>query len=199
MQFTLPGGIAASLQRSGSLSPAVFFDRDGTLMEDAEYCRDPSQVIVYPDAAGTLRRLRMHGFHTFIVTNQSGIGRGYFTEDDFQRVQTELLHQLGDGLLDAVYHCPDAPDTATDRRKPGPGMILEAAREHGLDLTRSYMIGDSARDLEAARRAGLAASVLVLTGTGRAQLARCQPDFAAENLSSAADWILRHAGLANHG
>ena len=85
-------------------------------------------------------------------------------------------------LLDAVYHCPDAPDHATERRKPGAGMILEAARDHGLDLARSYMIGDSDRDIESGRRAGLAGNVLVLTGKGREHRARCQPDFVAANL-----------------
>ena len=179
--------------------PAVFLDRDGTLMEDVGYCHDPAQVVVYADAAGALRQLKARGFRLVVITNQSGIGREYFTEDDFQRVQAELVRQIGDGLLDAVYHCPDAPACATERRKPGAGMVLEAAREHALDLARSYMIGDSDRDIEAGRRAGLAANVLVLTGKGREQLARCQPDFAAANLAEAANWILRHADTVNYG
>ena len=170
-------------------------------MHDTDYCRDPAQVAVYADAADALHRLREHGLRLILITNQSGIGRGYFTEEDFQRVQAELWRQLGgDAWPDAVYHCPDPPERATDRRKPGPGMILAAARDHALDLPRSYMIGDKADDLEAGRRAGLAANVLVLTGKGRAQLAHCRPDFAAENLSDAADWILRHdTDFANHG
>ena len=169
-------------------------------MEDVDYCRDPARVAVYPDAAGALRRLRARGFRTVIVTNQSGIGRGMFTEREYESVQAELLRQLGDAsLLDAVYHCPDAPDATTDRRKPGAGMILEAAREHRLDLPRSYMVGDSDRDIEAGRRAGVAASILVLTGKGREHRARCRPDFAAETLTEAADWILRHADLHHYG
>ena len=162
-------------------------------MEDVDYCRDPAQVAVYLDAVEALCALKAHGFRLVVVTNQSGIGRGYFTEDDYQRVQTELDRQLGPGLLDAIYHCPDAPEHATERRKPGAGMILEAAREHGLDLPRSYMVGDSDRDIESGRRAGLAANVLVLTGKGREHRACCEPDFIAANLTEAADWILRHA------
>ena len=187
------------MQRSPSSAPAVFFDRDGTLMEDVDYCCDPAQVAVYPDATATLRRLRSNGFRLVMVTNQSGIGRGYFTEDDFQRVQTELFHQLGGNLFDAVYHCPDDPEHATARRKPAPGMLLEAAREHALALPRSYMVGDSDRDIESGRRAGVAANVLVLTGKN-GDPTRCQPDFTAANLIEAADWIIRHAeNMTTHG
>ena len=137
-----------------ALVPAVFFDRDGTLMEDVDYCRDPGQVAVYPDAAPALHRLKAHGFRLVVVTNQSGIGRGLFTEDDYRRVQAEMDRQLGPGLLDAVYHCPDGPDHATERRKPGAGMILEAAHEHGLDLPSSYLVGDSDRDIVAGQPRG---------------------------------------------
>ena len=191
-------GIALPL-RNHPPYPAVFFDRDGTLMEDADYCRDPTQVAVFPDARATLRRLKAHGFRLFIVTNQSGIGRGYFTEEDYGRVQAEVSRQLGGDLIDAVYHCPDHPDHATERRKPGAGMILEAAADHGLDLPRSYLVGDHERDLEAGRRAGLAATVLVLTGQGREHLPRGTPDFVAGNLTAAADWILRDAEKRGHG
>ena len=173
-------------------APAVFLDRDGTLMEDVDYCRDPAQVRVFPGAAEALRRLKARGFYLFIVTNQSGIGRGYFTEDDFQRVQSELIRQLGEGLFDAVYRCADAPDHATERRKPGWGMILEAWGQYPIDLARSYIVGDSGRDIEAGRRAGLAANVLVLTGKGHEQAVLCEPDFIAAGLAEAADWILRH-------
>jgi histidinol-phosphate phosphatase family protein len=173
------------------LTPAVFLDRDGTLMEEVNYCRDPALVSVFPDAAAALAQLRQRGFQIIMVTNQSGIGRGYFTEQEFQTVQAEVLRQLGEGLIDAVYFCPDAPDQATDRRKPGPGMILEAAAEHGIDLARSYLIGDTASDIECARRAGLAGSALVLTGHGRTHEEKCQPDCVASNLAAAADWVLQ--------
>lgn len=199
LHFPAAGGIAASLENDELLFPAVFLDRDGTLMEDVDYCADPARVAVYPSVTDSLRRLKVRGFRLVVVTNQSGIGRGMFTEADFQRVQVELIHQLGgDGLLDAAYHCPDAPERATNRRKPDAGMILEAARAHRLDLPRSYMVGDSGRDVVAGQRAGLAANVLVLTGKGQEHRTRCQPDFTAATLSEAADWILHHAHTVQH-
>ena len=197
MHSPRPNGIAHSLSSTGKF-PAVFLDRDGTLMEDADYCHAPSQVAVYPGTAWELRRLKEGGYRLVIVTNQSGIGRGYFTETNYQRVQAELFRQLGSpDLIDAVYHCPDTPFVDSPRRKPAPGMILEAAREHDLDLSRSYIVGDKADDLACGRHAGLAGGVLVLTGKGREQTARCQPDFTAETLTDAATWILRQT--ASHG
>ena len=161
-------------------------------MEDVPYCADPARVRVYAGAPVALARLKERGYVLVMVTNQSGIGRGYFTEGDFQRVQAECLRQLGPGLIDACYHCPEAPTGASERRKPGPGMLLEAARDHGLDPAQSYIIGDHSTDVECGRRAGLAGTVLVLTGQGRKQLDRCQPDHVAAGLSAAADWILSH-------
>ena len=181
---------APLLRSQPSLLPAVFFDRDGTLMEDADYPRHPAQVAVYPDAAPALARLRAAGFRVVVVTNQSGLGRGYFTEADYQAVHAEFLRQLGPGLLDATYHCPDAPDTPSAHRKPAPGMVLDAARDLSLDLAASYVVGDKAADVELAARAGLRGGVLVLTGKGGAERARCHPDFIAANLAAAADWIL---------
>lgn len=178
--------------------PAVFFDRDGTLMEDADYCRRPEQVAVFADAATALARLREAGFRLVLVTNQSGIGRGYFTEADYQAVHEELLRQLGRPLLDACYHCPDVPEAPSERRKPAPGMVREAARDFDLDLARSFVVGDKGADVELSRRAGLAGGVLVLTGKGRDERGRCEPDFVAATLTDAADWILGHPAF-QHG
>ncbi len=172
------------------LRPAIFLDRDGTLMTDVAYCGDPADVAVFAGAAEALGRLRAHGYLLVLVTNQSGLGRGYFTEAAFAAVQEEFQRQLGPGLLDATYHCADAPEAATERRKPGAGMILEAAAEHGLDLGRSYFIGDSAVDLACGRRAGLAGVVLVRTGKNPAEAEQSEPDFLAGDLGAAADWIL---------
>ena len=161
-------------------------------MTDVDYCGDPSLVTVFPYARAALTRLKAAGYQLVLVTNQSGIGRGYFTEAAFTTVQDEFLRQLGPDLLDAAYHCPDAPDAATGRRKPGIGMLLEAAADHALDLGRSFLIGDSAVDLECGRRANLAGVVLVRTGKDPSQTRHCQPDFLADDLASAADWILAH-------
>ena len=180
-----------------NLIPAVFFDRDGTLMEDADYPRHPSQVAVYADAAPTLARLRAAGFRLVLVTNQSGLGRGYFTEADYHAVHAEFLRQLGPGLLDAVYYCPDPPDAPSTHRKPAPGMVLDAARDLALDLARSYVVGDKAADVALAARAGLAGGILVLTGQGQAERVRCQPDHVATTLAAAADWLLQQAPALN--
>ena len=167
-------------------------------MEDVDYCRRPEQVAVFADAARALMRLREAGFRLVLVTNQSGIGRGYFSEEDYRAVHEEFLRQLGPDLLDGSYHCPDAPEAQSERRKPAPGMILEAARDFDLDLASSFMVGDKGADVELARRAGLAGGVLVLTGKERAELARCEPDFVAPTLTEAADWILEQSAF-RHG
>jgi D,D-heptose 1,7-bisphosphate phosphatase len=180
------------------LRPAIFLDRDGTLMTDVAYCGDPARVAVFPGAPAVLARLKARGYLLVLVTNQSGIGRGYFTEADFASVQAEFFRQLGPDLIDAAYHCPESPDAATARRKPGAGMIFEAAAEHAIDLGRSFLIGDGAVDLDC-RRAGLAGVVLVRTGKDPAATAHCQPDFLADDLDAAANWILRGSEETHHG
>jgi D-glycero-D-manno-heptose 1,7-bisphosphate phosphatase len=168
---------------------AVFFDRDGTLMEEVNYCAEPSQVRVFPGVPEALRDLKDAGFLNIIVSNQSGIGRGYFSEVQYHAVQRELLRQIGEGLIDAAYFCPNAPDVPSRCRKPEPGMLLEAARDFGINLADSVMVGDKTSDIECARRAGTR-SILVATGYGLSQT--CDPDFRANGVTDAAGWILRH-------
>jgi D-glycero-D-manno-heptose 1,7-bisphosphate phosphatase len=170
------------------LAPAVFFDRDGTLMEDVDYCGDPKDVKVFGGAADALRRLKHRGFRLFLITNQSGIARGYFTQDDYQAVHAEFLRQLGTDLIDAAYYCPDRPDVASKRRKPSPEMLFEAQREHRLDLCRSFLIGDKAIDVQCGRAAGVR-TILVETGYGKAE-AGCRPDWKARDVNAAARIIL---------
>jgi D-glycero-D-manno-heptose 1,7-bisphosphate phosphatase len=168
--------------------PAVFLDRDGTLMHDVDYCGNPSKVKVYPEARSALRRLKENGYKLVIVTNQSGIGRGYFTEEDYRAVETEFLRQLGDGLIDASYYCPDLPAKSSVRRKPGPGMVFEAQRDHGLDLRRSFFVGDKASDIGCGQNAGLR-TILVQTGYGDGEK-DCGADWIAKNITEAASIIL---------
>jgi D-glycero-D-manno-heptose 1,7-bisphosphate phosphatase len=172
--------------------PAVFFDRDGTLMEEVHYCGDPAKVKVYPGVPGALRALKEAGFLNLIVSNQSGIGRGLITEAQYHAVQRELLRQIGEDLIEGSYFCPDAPGVPSTRRKPAPGMLLEASSQLGIELGESYLVGDKASDIECARRAG-AGAILVLTGYGRAQA--CDPDFTAADVSAAAGWILRRRAI----
>jgi D-glycero-D-manno-heptose 1,7-bisphosphate phosphatase len=168
---------------------AVFFDRDGTLMEEVNYCADPARVRVFPGASAALRALKGAGFLNIVISNQSGIGRGYFTEPQYHAVHAEFLRQIGEDLIDASYFCPDAPDAPSTCRKPEPSMLLEAARAFEIDLARSVMVGDKSSDIECARRAG-ARSILVATGYGAVQ--ECEPDFSADGIAEAADWIESH-------
>jgi D-glycero-D-manno-heptose 1,7-bisphosphate phosphatase len=170
--------------------PAVFFDRDGTLMEEVEYCSDPRQVRVYPGVPEALGKLKSAGFLTFIVTNQSGIGRSYFTEEQYRAVQAEALAQIGEGLIDASYFCPDAPGTPSTCRKPEPGMIFQAALDFSIDLPRSYVVGDKSADMECGRRAG-ARTILVMTGYGATQ--SCFPDWRAADVVEAIGLVLAHS------
>jgi len=166
---------------------AVFFDRDGTLIEEAHYCADPARVKILPGVAAALRRLKDAGYLVFVITNQSGIGRGLITEDQYRAVEAEMLRQAGPGAIDGVYFCPDAPDAAAPRRKPEPAMVLEAAAEHSVDLARSFFVGDKADDVECGRRAGTR-TILVRTGYGASQ--DCAADHVAADAAAAVDWLL---------
>jgi D-glycero-D-manno-heptose 1,7-bisphosphate phosphatase len=143
---------------------AVFFDRDGTLMEEVDYCNDPARVRVFPGVRQALHRLRQAGWLVIVATNQSGLARGRITPTQYQAVHAELLRQTG-GEIDATYLCPDHPDCPSARRKPEPGMLLEAAGDFSIDLPASWMIGDKLLDVECGQRAGCR-SLLVRTGYG---------------------------------
>ena len=169
-------------------SPAVFIDRDGTIMRDADYCSEPSQVRVFEGAADSLRRLKNAGYKIIVITNQSGIGRGFFTVEQYRAVEAEVLRQLGDGLIDATYFCPDVPGQHSSCRKPAPGMIVEATREHQIDLARSFLIGDKEIDAECGRNVGMR-TIRVRTGFDR-ETAGSMADWVAEDLPAAAEIIL---------
>jgi len=180
---------------------AVFFDRDGTLMDEVEYCSDPAKVKLIPGVPEALDELKRAGFVTVIVTNQAGIGRGLFTEAQYHAVQRELLRQIGAHRIDASYFCPDAPGVPSLRRKPEPGMVLEAAAEFQIDLSASFLVGDKAIDIECGRRAGTR-TILVRTGYGAA-LERAPdfkaPDFVANSAPEAVGWILERSSGSRVG
>jgi D-glycero-D-manno-heptose 1,7-bisphosphate phosphatase len=164
---------------------AVFFDRDGTLMEDVHYCGDPALVRVYPGVREAIRSLRAAGFGVFVVSNQSGIGRGLISEEQYRAVQEEFLRQAGE--IDGSYYCADAPEVPSTRRKPEPGMVLEAAAEHGIELGASWFVGDKAVDVECGRRAGTK-TIQVMTGYGAEQ--RCEADLLCRDAVEAAAAIM---------
>jgi len=173
------------------MTPAIFLDRDGTLMEEVHYCADPAKVRLIPGAAAAIRQLREAGYLVVIITNQSGIGRGRITPAQYEAVHAELLRQLAEegAGVDATYHCPDAPPTASPRRKPAPGMVLEAAADLQIDLKRSWFIGDKAADIECGQNAGTR-TILVLTGYGPEEKAQCTPDRVVADLAAALPTLL---------
>jgi D-glycero-D-manno-heptose 1,7-bisphosphate phosphatase len=168
---------------------AIFFDRDGTLMVDTGYCCDPEHVELLDGVAELLPAMKKAGFKLIIVTNQSGIGRGYFTEREFWEVQKALESKIGTGVIDATYLCADPPAQATERRKPGPGMLLEAARDLAIELDHSYMVGDKASDIEAGNRAGVKATILFARDPVDNNTA-CRPTTIARTFHEVAEFIL---------
>lgn len=171
-----------------SSTRAVFFDRDGTLIENVGYCSSPRLVRVFPGVAEALARLKRAGYENVIVTNQSAIGRGFITRQQYREVHAELLRLLGPGLIDATYFAPDSPERASFRRKPLPGMLFEAAAERHLDLGRSFLVGDTPTDIQCGISAGVR-TILVATGGAGAD-ADCTPDVRAKDVPEAVAWIL---------
>src|ERR1051325_2544595 len=135
---------------------AVFLDRDGTLIVDKDYLSRPEDVVIFPGVGPALKELQDRGFKLFIVSNQSGVGRGYFTLADVEKVNAHLLRELlRDGVrFEKIYIAPEAPEQPSRGRKPSPQFLFDARDEFGLDLSRSYMIGDKLIDLECGWNAG---------------------------------------------
>ena len=157
--------------------PCLFLDRDGVLIEDLGYVSRVEDLHPIPGSLAAAARARAGGLAVVVVTNQSGIGRGYYTEKEFRAVQGALEERLraAGGALDGVYFCA-ADDNAHPDRKPNPGMLLRAAADLGLDLARSLMVGDKLRDLQAGVRAGVSRVCLVRTGEGAGELAVVTPE-----------------------
>src|SRR5258708_16087463 len=150
------------------MNRAVFLDRDGTVIEEKDFLRRPEEVELYPSTAPALRRLQSAGFKLFIVSNQSGVGRGYFTMADVEKVNDRLLSDLArEGVkIERIYIAPEAPDMPSRGRKPSPQFLLDARDDFGLDLAQSYMIGDRLSDLECGWNAGVRKAIMVRTGYG---------------------------------
>ena len=204
----------AGAARGGAMSrAAVFLDRDGTICEEVGYVNHVSRSRLLPNSLEAIRLLNRAGYFVVVATNQSGVARGLFGEDLVRAVHRQLASWVedGGGRLDAIYYCPHHPREGQppyradcDCRKPKPGMLLRAAREHALDLGRSYMVGDSLVDLEAGTAAG-AGVVHVLTGYGRGLVEHHRDKFKAAPLHTAQDlleavgYILERDGKARGG
>ena len=179
------------------LRPAVFLDRDGTICEEMGYLNHLSRLHIFPFAAKAISRLNKAGLPVIVVTNQSGISRGIFPESLVAQIHARMSEELsaGGARVDGYYHCAHTRQEECTCRKPLPGLLERAAREHGLLLKGSFVIGDRYADVELAHGVG-GRGILVLTGYGRgeyelhAQEWPRQPDTVAEDLSAAVDAIL---------
>ena len=176
---------------------AIFMDRDGTVSEEIGYMYHSGLYRPFPWTGAAIRKINESGMKAVLVTNQSGVERGYFPESTVHEVHDVLRAELArhNATLDAVYFCPHQPGAGCDCRKPRPGMLLRAQRELSIDLAESFMIGDRYLDVEVAHSAGVR-PVLVMTGNGRAELEKyqdlpLQPYLIAENLLEAVEAILR--------
>lgn len=174
---------------------AVFLDRDGTINIDPGYLSDPEQLVLLPGSGEGLAALQRAGFLLIVITNQSGIARGLIERDALPRIHERLNWLLSEhgARIDHFEVCETLPETPSEDRKPAPGMILRAARRFGIRLQDSFLIGDRRTDLEAGRSAGLQGVILTRTGYGQEEEAALPPeayDFAGENLSKIADWIV---------
>lgn len=186
-----------------SRAGAVFLDRDGTLAHEVGYVNHPDRFRLFSFAPRAVRLLNDAGFRVFIVTNQSGVARGYFTEEVLREVHRRLAEGLarGGAAVDAIYYCPHLPADGSRCacRKPGPGMLRQAEREHRVDLSQSWVIGDMITDVEMGREVG-AHTVLLKTGYGLGQLTyqrdrwHVEPDHMCDNLLDAARLIVSGGG-----
>ncbi len=190
--------------------PAVFLDRDGVLVEDVDLLTKPSQIRLFERAPSAIKHLKRAGFKVIVVSNQTIVARGLATEEDVGRIHDriqQLLSEANGSHIDAFYFCPHHPNATLPAyqiecncRKPRPGMLIQAAREHAIDLRKSYMIGDRITDIIAGMRAGCK-TILAQTGAHlqepietieRIDLS-VQPDFVCQDLAEAVDRILEGA------
>ena len=177
---------------------AVFLDRDGTLIVEKNYLSKPEEAELFPGAGAALKRLADAGFKLIMVTNQSGIGRGYFTMADAERVNARVCEEFArDGVrFEKIYIAPEAPDQPSRGRKPSPQFLLDARDEFDLNLAECFMVGDKLIDLECGWNAGVKKSVLVRTGYGtkteQKEGGKIGPALVVDGLAAMAESILNH-------
>lgn len=186
--------------------PAAFIDRDGVINEDRHHVHRIEDFVVIQGVVEGLRQLQDHGYALVVVTNQAGIAKGLYSQDDYDRLSRHMLDLMArHGVrIDGLYHCPHHPEgsvpalkTSCDCRKPAPGMLKRAARELGLDLEGSAMVGDKLSDVMAGRAAGVGLNVLVESGHALTDRAESYADHCCADLRAAADWICA-SGARSH-
>jgi D,D-heptose 1,7-bisphosphate phosphatase len=165
------------MNKINKLSPAIFLDRDGTINHDKNYLSDEKDLILYKNIEKPLHKFKEMGFKIIIVTNQSGIARKYFTITKLKKINSKLVSMLKklNVEIDGIYYCPHGPNDTCNCRKPKIGMALQAAKELNIDLTKSYMIGDSIRDYLFGYNFG-GKGILVLTGHGKKQFTKVKDE-----------------------
>jgi len=175
------------------LERAVFIDRDGTIAQDVPYCSRVEDFEILPTVPQGIRLLNEQGFKVVVITNQSGIARGYFTEETLSLIHQKMKDELDKygAWVDAIYVCPHHPDERCECRKPKPALLLQVAKEMRIALKLSYMVGDDAKDIEAGRTAGCK-TILVTTGPSQGNMeGQAQsPDYVAGSLYEAVEWII---------
>ncbi len=173
---------------------AAFLDRDGTIAKDVHYCRRLEDFELLPLAAEGIRLLNQRGFKVIVVTNQSGIARGYFSEETLAKIHQKMKVELArqGAFVDAIYHCPHHPDEGCECRKPNPKLVRRAVNDHHIDLERSFVVGDLQMDIELGKAVSCK-TILVLQEQQEEQLNSQSkpPDYIAADLHQAAEWIVR--------
>ncbi len=169
------------------MNKCVFIDRDGTISRDVPYCSSPEQFELLPGAGKGIKELNAAGFKVILITNQSGVGRGYFSEETLNCIHEKMKTKLADegAHIDGIYYCPHHPDENCNCRKPKPNLIIQAAGDFNIDLSQSYFIGDSAKDIEAGKAAGCS-TILIINREIEAGL---KADYAVKNLIEAAQLL----------
>lgn len=174
------------------MNKAVFLDRDGTIIKDVVYLSKEEDIEIIPEAVEAIKIFNKNNYLVILITNQSGIARGYYSIDQFEKVNkkvVDIFKQKG-AIIDDAYFCPHFENDCSCR-KPNPGMIFEAAKNHQIDLNKSFVIGDKGTDIEAGKNAGCK-TVLVLTGLENAQDQSVKPDFVAKDALEAVEWIVKN-------
>jgi len=169
---------------------AVFFDRDNTLIKDVPYNGDPDKVELLPRVREALDMLQHCGFTLFLISNQSGVGRGMITREQVRNVNNEMIRQLGKTYFKDIYLCYDDPNKpVTNCRKPSPYMILEAVKDHNIDISRSFFVGDRLADIRAGHNAGCKSVLYMYVSSEDITQAQTEADFASADLPEIAAWI----------
>jgi len=179
------------------MNKSVFLDRDGTINREVNYLNNPDNLELLPRAAEAIKMLNEAGYKVVIITNQSAIARGFLTTERLNKIHERLLRLLSlrEAKIDAIYYCPHHPNENCKCRKPRPGLILEASKEHNIELSGSYVIGDKLIDIEAGKRAGCK-TILVKTGYGEEEINNIndsnRPDLIVDDLYEAAKIIVEY-------